>query len=218
MFDELVALFKARAPIPGTDEFATIKPALESTTFPAHIFDASRLSRALAPARLERLRRALTPEGMAAPNAAITYVAPWFEDSCVQPSSVDWIFSQAVMEHVDDLEATYAACRAWLRPGATMSHQIDFKSHGTAISWNGHWAYSDLAWRMVRGARSYLINRAPHSEHLAALGTAGFQVLEDLRVIRLDGVPRTGLARPYRDLDSDDLTTAGAFIIARAPG
>jgi SAM-dependent methyltransferase len=218
VFDELVALFKARAPIPGTDEFATIKPALDTTAFPAHIFDDSRLSRALAPARLERLRRALTSEGMAAPNAAVTYVAPWFDDSRVQPASVDWIFSQAVMEHVDDLERTYAACRAWLRPGALMSHQIDFKSHGTATRWNGHWAYSDLAWRMVRGARSYLINRAPHSEHLEALGTAGFQVLEDLRIFRHDGLPPARLARPYRDLDSDDLTTAGAFIIARAPG
>jgi len=217
VFDELVALFRARADIPGTDEFAGIKPALQSTGFPGRILDDRRLARTLSEDRLARLRAALTPEGMAVPDAAVSYVAPWYEDGRVSPGSVDWIFSQAVMEHVDDLVATYAACRAWLRPGAAMSHQIDFKSHGTATDWNGHWAYSDFTWRMVRGARDYLINRAPHSRHRAALAAAGFEVLEDLRVVREDGLARARMARPYRELADEDLTTAGAFIIARAP-
>jgi hypothetical protein len=217
VFDELVELFRVRAPVPGTDEFATIKPALKSTAFPAHILDDHRLERALSSERLARLRQALTPEGMAAPDPVVSYVAPWFDDGRVTRASVDWIFSQAVMEHVDDLAATYAACRAWLRPGASMSHQIDFKSHGTAPAWNGHWAYSGLAWRMVRGARRYLINRAPHSAHRAALAAAGFEILEDLRVERADGLARDRLARPFRALGDEDLATAGAFIIARAP-
>jgi hypothetical protein len=70
---------------------------------------------------------------------------------------------------------------------------------------------------MVRGARSYLINRAPHSRHRAAITGAGFEILEDLRVRREDGLGRARLARPYRDLEDDDLVTAGAFIVARAP-
>jgi Methyltransferase domain len=217
VFDDLVALFRARAPVPGTDEFPNIKPALDTTDFPRRILTDERLSRTLADERLARLRAALTPEGMAAPVAAVSYVAPWFEDTRLSPGSVDWIFSQAVMEHVDDLEATYAACRAWLAPGKTMSHQIDFKSHGTAATWNGHWAYSDSTWRMVRGARGYLINRAPHSRHRAAMTAAGFDILEDLRVTRDDGLGRARLAPPYRNLDDEDLTTAGAFIVARAP-
>lgn len=217
VFDELVALFMARAAIPGTDEFANIKPALETTAFPRHILSDERLSRVLADERLIGLRASLTPEGMAAPNAAVTYVAPWFEAAKLARGSVDWIFSQAVMEHVDDLDATYAACRAWLAPGKAMSHQIDFKSHGTASAWNGHWAYSAGTWRMIRGARAYLINRAPHSVHRSAIIGAGFEILEDLRVERKDGLARGRLARPYRDLDDGDLTTAGAFIVARAP-
>jgi hypothetical protein len=217
VFEDLVALFTAREPIPGTDEFTNIKPALETTDFPRHILTDERLDRALAADRLARLRAALTPDGMAAPDAAISYVAPWFEDAQLLRGSVDWIFSQAVMEHVDDLEATYMACRAWLSPGKAMSHQIDFKSHGTAATWNGHWAYSNSAWCMVRGARGYLINRAPHSRHCAAMAAAGFETLEDLRVTRSDGLPAARLAAPYRDLDDEDLTTAGAFIVARAP-
>jgi len=217
VFDELVVLFKARAPIPGTDEFARIKPALPDLAFPGHILTEQRLARALSDERLAHLRAALTPEGMAVHGATVSYVAPWFEASQVTHASVDWIFSQAVMEHVDDLAATYAACRDWLRPGAAMSHQIDFKSHGTATAWNGHWAYSALTWRMIRGARGYLINRAPHSRHRAALAAAGFEILEDQPVKRDDGLGRARLASPFRDLGDDDLTTAGAFIIARAP-
>lgn len=218
VFDELVALFKAHTPVPGTDEFPNIKPALESTAFPSHILTDERLSRALSEKRLDRLRAALRSGGMAASDAAVSYVAPWFEETRLARGSIDWIFSQAVMEHVDDLDATYAACRAWLAPGKAMSHQIDLKSHGTASTWNGHWAYSTGTWRMVRGARAYLINRAPHSLHRAAIEGAGFDILEDLRVTREDGLAREGLARPYRDLDDEDLTTAGMFIIARAPG
>jgi len=217
VFDELVDLFRARAAVPGTGEFATIKPALNSDEFPHEILNVARLGRVLADERLANLRRSLAPDAMTGPDPAVSYVAPWFDDGRVARGSVDWIFSQAVMEHVDDLAGTYTACRAWLRPGATMSHQIDFKSHGTAAAWNGHWAYSATAWRMVRGRRRYLISRAPHSAHRSAMEASGFEINEDLLVKRDDGLAREHLARPFRDLSDDDLTIAGTFIIAKAP-
>ncbi len=218
VFDELAALFAARAPIPGEDEFPRIKPALDRLDFPDRILTPARLKRCLTETRLTRLRKALTPEGMAGPAPVVAYVAPWFDNGLVRPESIDWIFSQAVMEHVDEIAGTYRACFAWLKPGASMSHQIDFKSHGTSTAWNGHWAYSDLAWRAVRGARLYLISRAPHSAHRQAVEQAGFDLLADLRIQRDDGLPRERLARRFRALDDADLTTAGAFMIARKPG
>ncbi|HVO16981.1 MAG TPA: methyltransferase domain-containing protein [Alphaproteobacteria bacterium] len=213
VFDALVALLRGRAPVPDERELPNIKPALDDHRFPAHILTDERLARALAPERVARLRRALTEDG--GPDAPITYRAPWFETAQIRPGTVDWIFSQAVMEHVDDLDATYRACRAWLAPTGVMSHQIDFKSHGTAAEWNGHWAYSDTAWRLVRGARLYLVNRQPHSAHRAALARAGFTLLLDEPVMRDDGLPRARLAPRYRALDDADLATAGAFMIAR---
>jgi hypothetical protein len=59
------------------------------------------------------------------------------------------VFSQAVFEHVVDLRGTYEALRRWLKPGGVMSHQIDFKAHGTAKRWDGHWAYSDFIWKLL---------------------------------------------------------------------
>jgi hypothetical protein len=210
LFDDICRLFSERAPIPGEGEFPTIKPALPDEDFPSDILTEERLDRALDPARLARLRAAL-----GAPDGPVTYAAPWYETERIRPGTVDWIFSQAVMEHVDDLPGTYAACHRWLAPGGVMSHQIDYKSHGTAPQWNGHWAYSETAWRMVRGARPYLVNRQPHSAHLRAIEDAGFEIVSVLPVERTDGLGRHSLPAPYRELSESDLTTAGAFILAR---
>lgn len=217
LFDELIALFQTRAPVPGYDEFPSIKPALGSDAFPEHIFTPGRLARVLEPSRLAMLRAAIAQASVSGPSRVISYVTPWFATTERRPESIDWIFSQAVMEHVDDLLATYSACYAWLKPGGVTSHQVDFKSHGTAPEWNGHWAYSDLTWRMVRGARLYLINRAPYSAHLDALRSSGLECLMTLPVMRDDGLPRARLASPFSALSDEDVRTAGAFFIARRP-
>jgi hypothetical protein len=119
------------------------------------------------------------------------------------------------MEHVDDLAGTYAACRAWLKPGGVTSHQIDLKSHGTAAAWNGHWAYSDTLWRVIRGRRLYLINRQPASAHRDAMRAAGFAIAAEQPVVRRDGLARAKLAARFRAMAEDDLTTSGLFVIAR---
>ncbi len=210
LFDELVALFRARAPIPGRSEFSTIKPELADESFPSSIFSAERLQRALDPARLDALRQGIVRGGGESP---LVHIAPWHDAGSIEPGAIDWIFSQAVMEHVDDLALTYRACREWLKPGGAMSHQIDMKSHGTAAEWNGHWAYSDAMWRIVRGRRLYLINRAPASAHRAAM--AGFTIVADQPVIRRDGLPKSRLAARFRSMSDDDAATAGLFVIAR---
>jgi SAM-dependent methyltransferase len=211
MFDAIAALFGQRAPVPGGDEFPTIKPVLDSDAFPADVLSDARLNAALAPDRLDGLRARLAEPA----TNPVQYRAPWFDADIIEPGSVDWIFSQAVMEHVDDLLDTYAACRDWLAPGGVMTHQIDFKSHGTADAWNGHWAYGDATWRVIRGGRLYLINRQPMSAHVAAMERAGFDVVSATPVVRDDGLPRDKLARRFRTLSDDDLKAAGAFIIAR---
>lgn len=94
-----------------------------------------------------------------------------------------------------------------------MSHQIDYRSHGKADEWNGHWTYSDAAWKVVVGRRPYLLNRAPHSEHVRLLREAGFDIVAmDLQ--RAAALPRGRLAQRFRDLSNDDLTTCGAYIVA----
>ncbi|MCG8543392.1 MAG: class I SAM-dependent methyltransferase [Alphaproteobacteria bacterium] len=216
VFEELVALFAARTPIPDEAEFPEVKPKLDSYAFPDAILTGPRLDRALAPDRLDRIRRALNGD-QPADAPIVRYVAPWTDAALVESGSVDWIFSQAVMEHVDDLAGSYACCSRWLRPGGAMSHQIDFRCHGTAAAWNGHWARSDLAWRAIRGARPYLLNRQPYSAHRALIEQSGFAVTFEQPVTRDDGIDRSRLAPGFRRLSDDDLCTSGAFLVAVKP-
>jgi SAM-dependent methyltransferase len=212
LFDELVRLFAGREPVPGGSEFPALKPALESEAFPHHILDDTTMRAALSQARIAAIRAAIDRAGDS--PTMIVYQAPWNDPSVIQPGSVDFIFSQAVLEHVDDLDGVYAAMHRWLAPAGLMSHQIDFQCHRKADTWNGHWTYSDFAWKVVVGRRAYLLNRAPHSRHLAILGRSGFDLLVDRPIRSTSVLKRRQLAPRFRDLSDDDLTTSGAYLIA----
>jgi trans-aconitate methyltransferase len=147
----------------------------------------------------------------------IRYVAPWWNPEVVEDGGVNMIFSQAVLEHVDDLKTAYFAMRAWLAPGGWLSHQVDFRSHSTARDWNGHWTYGDMTWRMLRGRRTFLINREPHSTHIRLLREAGFAVVCD-ETVSGAAVDRRTLAPRFEQMSDVDLTTSGAFIQAQAIG
>jgi SAM-dependent methyltransferase len=214
---ELVELFRRRAgrPTPGWPDFDA---HLDERLFPAAILDGERLERALAPARLEAIREALRDGVSRDGTISLAYAAPWEDADVIERGSVDLILSHSVLEHVRDLDRTYAACARWLAPGGWMSHQIDLQSHGLARAWNGAWAIgSERYWELIAGRRDCWINRRPASAHLTALERAGFRVTLALRNERRDGVPRERLASRWRDLADDDLVCAGLFVQAR-PG
>jgi hypothetical protein len=206
VYDELIDLFRRRAEIPHGAELAGVRPSLRSYSVPAG------LVRVPDEARINRIRRSIEEPGH--PESMIRYAAPWWDAGVIEPGAVDMVFSQAVLEHVENLDAAYAAMREWVSARGWLSHQIDFRCHGTAGEWNGHWACSDLTWRLLRGRRSFLINREPLSTHHRLLRAAGFVVaLEETG----PGVPldRSRLARRFMHLSDTDLATTGAFILAR---
>lgn len=98
-----------------------------------------------------------------------------------------------------------------------MSHSIDFSSHGTARTWDGHWTFSDVEWRLIRGRRRYLINRAPYSAHRALLERNGLEIVYEQRTRQPTTLDPQKLANRFADLDDDDLATRNVFLIARRP-
>lgn len=213
IFDELVDLFKEKENIPGETEFPEVKPFLESYEFPKHILTDEHLNKALKQDRMEAIRKALSNLGGPNKNKIqISYVVPWNDSRIIREGSVDMIYSQAVLEHVENLSDTYGILYRWLKPGGFMSHQIDFRCHGTAKEWNGHWAYSDLVWKLIKGKRPYLLNRQPHSVHIDFLQGCGFKVVCDIKVKNTIGIKRKNLSSRFKNLSDDDLTTSGAFI------
>lgn len=211
IFDELAKLLTARAPIPSGGEFAEILPELGDYSFPTQILSETRLTQTLAPDRLSRLRRALA-SGLA--TGPIRYIAPMGRMHEIPADRVDLILSQAVMEHVDELEETYAECFRCLKPGGYMSHQIDLRSHDTASEWNGHWKYSNLTWRLMRGSRPWFINRQPCSTHIDLVKHSGFNLCAQVTQTGNYGISRKQLAKEFKALSESDLLTAGVLILA----
>jgi SAM-dependent methyltransferase len=215
VFEGLVELFRRREAVPDHRELPAVVPTLDDYAFPADLLGPERLAAALAPDRLHEIREAiLRPERR---GSALAYRVPWNDASVLDPGSVDFVFSQAVLEHVEDLPGTHAAVHAWLRPGGIASHTIDYRCHRFSDDWNGHWTYSDLAWRIVKGRRPYLLNREPHSVHVRRVVEAGFRILDVTAVRSASRVPRERLARRFRSLGDDDLTTASAFLLTVKP-
>jgi len=213
VFDELVDLFKKREKNPDEAEFPRVKPYLESYEFPNHILTDERLNKSLKPDRIESIRNALLNLGNGdEDNMQISYFVPWYDSKVIKEESVDMIYSQAVLEHIDDLTYTYEALYRWLKPDGFMSHEIDFKSHGTAKEWNGHWAYSDFVWRLIKGKRTYLLNRQPHSTHIDLLRKFGFEIVCDIKTRDISEIQRKHLALKFKNMSEDDLTTSDAFI------
>ena len=225
IFDELVGLFQQKVDLPGSDEFPNIKPPLQHLRFPSAILSDTHLEKCLAPERLAALRAALTQlssdESCVTRRimdaSPITYRVPWFDENVIVASSLDMIFSQAVLEHVDDLPHTYQALYRWLRPGGFMSHQIDFTSHGTAQEWNGHWTIPDFTWKIMRGRRPYMLNRQPHSTHLNFIQSNHFEVSCDNRLNKPSTIRRENLAPGFIFLSDEDMSISGAFIQAVRP-
>jgi len=214
IFEELVSLFRNREPLPSDAEFPLLFPKLETYEFPHALLGSSWLGATLAPRRIEEIRASIeAPHGK---ESRIVYRAPWSNALQICDHSLDLIYSQAVLEHIDDLAGAYRAMHRWLKPGSAMSHQIDFRCHGKADTWNGHWTYSDFAWRLVTGRRAYLLNRAPRSVHIRLLQESGFTLVNETLCRSPSVLTRSHLARPFRDLSDEDLTTSGTFVVAVA--
>jgi hypothetical protein len=212
VLDELIALFRARAAVPGPDEFPEVCPTLSSYAFPHHLLGDEVLAATLAKERLDRIRDSVRNQNR--DGSMIDYRTRWFDDSAIERASIDLLISQAVLEHIDELPGTYRAMRLWIKPDGFMSHGIDFRAHSTARFWNGHWSYSDTVWRLIRGRRSYLLNREPYSTHLRLLAENGFTTVGVVPTKAEPIVSRDRLAPRFRHVTDQDMTTPTAVIQA----
>jgi len=216
VFDELLELFQRRLAIPDGSRCPEIKPQLEDYRFPVQILTKDIMTAALDPARVEKIRNSIRDHNSA--DSMISYRVPWFDPLILSQSSVDMIYSQAVLEHVDNLEHTYMAMAAWLKPGGMMSHQIDFKCHGTAHDWNGHWTYGEKLWRFIKGRRPYLLNREVCSRHLQLIEDSGLNVVNKIRFRQQSLLTKQDLTPYYKDISDEDLSTSGVFVQAMKAG
>ncbi|MEO7458367.1 MAG: class I SAM-dependent methyltransferase [Gemmatimonadaceae bacterium] len=215
VLDELVALFRAHAPLPGDKEFPRLYPRLTSYAYPSGIVSDETLKRTLAPENVERIRAAV--KTLSRSDGPVQYRCPWTAAS-VDAGSADLVISQVALQDMDHIPSrdalgdSFAAMARWLKPGGVMSHQIDFSCPAGHV-WNHHWAFGDLTWTLIRGKRPYYVNRAPLSEYVSLCETHGFDVV-GVDPIARDGLRRDESAPRFRALPEEDFHAAGALLIA----
>lgn len=136
----------------------------------------------------------------------------------------DLILSRAVLEHVDNLDATFIDMRDALRSGGVCVHLVDLKSHGLDrraafdfLTW------SDCAYRWMYSHKGYPNRwRIDHYRELVGKYELSCRVMRptgrlsesDIAAIRSD------LAKRFRDLSTEDLSWLGFWMIlehAEAP-
>jgi hypothetical protein len=214
IFDKLVDLFKNKTDIPDNHEFPMVYPLLDDYTFPFHILNDNVMKQMLAEDRITKLRSAISNMDSNSSDQ-IQFFVPWEKNTEIESGSLDYIFSQAVLQYVDKLDSTYEKMNALLRQGAMMSHCIDFSSHGMTKSWNGQWLYSDAEWKYLNGNKKVILNREPKSAHLQTNLKSGFDVLLTKDLKKENDFSRSQFHKKYSSISDADVGTAVSFIVSQ---
>ncbi|MCK5061840.1 methyltransferase domain-containing protein [Candidatus Parcubacteria bacterium] len=218
IFDELVALFIKQEPIPDDKELDFVRPKLDSYDFPNSILPQEYMEKMLNKKRISAIRQQV--ENSAYENGAnikIKYIVPWDGEDKIKENSVDFLISQAVMEHVASPNHTYEIIYKWLKPGGCLSQDVDFRSHNLTWRWNSHWRLNSFVWQMLIGRKDWVINREPYSRHLDLIKNTGLVLITDQKTRDETGIKKEEVCEDFAYLSDEDLVTSGAYMLARKP-
>jgi SAM-dependent methyltransferase len=130
----------------------------------------------------------------------------------IEPSSIDLVLSNSVLEHVRQIDALFAGCRRVLVPGGAMLHRVDYRDHFFKYPY-GFLTFSEHAWS--RWLDPGDLPRWRLSDHVLALRHAGFTV----EVFNRESMPETfarvrpHLAERFAEASPDvDVTRATLFV------
>lgn len=133
--------------------------------------------------------------------------------------SADLIVSRAVLEHVDDLSATFGDMYNALHPMGIAIHQVDLESHGLHrenpldfLTW------SPNLWSWMFGNRGYINRmRIDYYRHTLVENNLEVVTLEPTKLAGIDVIKevRPCLSEPFRGLSDKDLSWLGFWLICR---
>jgi len=137
----------------------------------------------------------------------------------LQGHPVDLIISRSVLEHVRDLDRAFAGMAAVLRPGGTMLHKIDLRSHEEGDEdYPLEFLTHSPSWWHWMTSQTGEPNRQRQSSYVASAERHGFQLglLEVTHQLSRDKVAalRPRLARPFREMSDEELQVTGIWLRA----
>ena len=149
-------------------------------------------------------------------------------DYLVRPSGlsglkgeVDLVFSRAVLEHVNDLPASFHDMYAALKPGGIAMHLVDLKSHGLHRSNPLDFlAWPSWLWSLMYSAKG-VPNRLRVDAYREAVAQSGFDLIELKPTLLASAVDiravRPQLADRFKSLSDEDLACLGFWLVCRKP-
>ena len=147
-----------------------------------------------------------------------SYMTSGLEDLRRIPTgSVDFVFSQAVLEHVrrHELPETLAEIRRVMTPNGLASHTVDLQDHlGGALN---NLRFSTRDWESEFMARSgFYTNRVRYSEMLDLFRRVGCEPdVVAVRRWKSLPTPRTRLVHEFQRLTDEELLVSGFDVVTR---
>lgn len=188
---------------------------------PKNAWAVSELLQAASEAERQRMRACLA--NPADPSAGLD---PARIEYLVRPSGLsglraeaDFVYSRAVLEHVDDLGATFADMAQALRPGACAIHQVDLRSHGLhKVNPLDFLAWSPQLWHRMY-SRKGVPNRWRVDRYRTVVSTLPFDDVSFVPTRQAAAADVAGvrplLSAPFRDVSDDDLAWLGFWLVMR---
>lgn len=148
----------------------------------------------------------------------LKYITDWnCNNNPLLNESLDLILSNAVLEHVLNLEQTYRLMWNWLKPGGWCSHVIDYGAHEFSNKWFEHWYFKSIYWKFLMHGRMYPINRYPHSYHIKIVKNIGFEVVYEEKTIDRNADINKISTEIKKYFETEDLSISSSHIILRKP-
>lgn len=132
----------------------------------------------------------------------------------IQSKSIDFIFSNAVLEHVarSEFHQTIEELSRILKPGCMMSHEIDFRDHLGGLKNNMRFPHSVWESPFIKKSGCYT-NRLTCSEILSVFHTCGFSIIKQELTMHPVCPDRNKLHGSFSHISDFDLNVAvGSFV------
>lgn len=144
-------------------------------------------------------------------------------DGCVHQSGrYALVYSRAVLEHVNDLAATFGDMESALIPGGVAMHEVDLKSHGlhrdTPLDFL---CWPEWAWSMMHSNKG-VPNRLRINRYRELVEGSGLhkRLIEPVEIAPLAHVQavRSCLSSAFKDVPDEDLTWLSFWMILQRVG
>lgn len=132
----------------------------------------------------------------------------------VNYEAIDVVFSNSVLEHVENIEELCQHLKRIMKNNAWMIHMVDYQDHFYRYKFN-FYKFSKSAWRVINPG----LSRLRINDHLKIFKKYGFEVkildkevaIEDYRRFK----SKNKIANEFVNYCDDDLATINAVIFAR---